>query len=172
LREKGGSGWESNPPWPAPRNPPPVLKTGRTTGHEPLPRSSPILPYPAKLCRQDPGFAPPCPPAAKPLPAYFPNQPADESAGGLVVPQRGPSQACLSNPVGSSFAFRGPAHPNNRSVLPAATRGRRPEFRLLIMPQPNTIAYPVPSLGPPQRLQTHLLAAPRRERSSSCSHPT
>jgi len=33
----GGSGWESNPPRPALRDPPPILKTGEATGPQPLP---------------------------------------------------------------------------------------------------------------------------------------
>ena len=33
-----GSGWESNPPPLAPRDRPPVLKTGASTGTQPLPK--------------------------------------------------------------------------------------------------------------------------------------
>jgi hypothetical protein len=33
----GGSAWESNPPWPALRGPPPILKTGEITGTQALP---------------------------------------------------------------------------------------------------------------------------------------
>jgi hypothetical protein len=36
-REDGGSGWESNPPRLALRDPPPILKTGETTGPQPPP---------------------------------------------------------------------------------------------------------------------------------------
>jgi len=35
--QKGGKAWESNPPQPAQRHLPPILKTGASTGTHPLP---------------------------------------------------------------------------------------------------------------------------------------
>lgn len=47
-----GSGWESNPPGPAQRRAPPILKTGGSTGNQPLPRFQ--TKAPAWLCRRLP----------------------------------------------------------------------------------------------------------------------
>lgn len=40
MKNGDGSGWESNPPLPALRSQPPVLKTGAPTGTQPLPPTS------------------------------------------------------------------------------------------------------------------------------------
>ncbi len=43
-----GSEWESNPPWPARRDPPPVLKTGASTGTHPPPYRRAIIEQPLR----------------------------------------------------------------------------------------------------------------------------